>query len=140
MKKLTPWFIAITVGIIAVYDIWVILEYGNEESISAHILTMGFYIPQVPLSLGYIFGHLTFPKKIDKNYRDKIMPWSIGISAVVMYLGIIDVYQLYWGGGLDALIFGGKEFKQPVFFILGYILGHYLWPMPQDKWKNRFKE
>lgn len=138
MKK-TIWFITITLAIIAIYDVWVIFAYGNEESISAHILSMGAVVPQIPLALGYIFGHLTWPFNVTDSYRNKVMPFSIAASLVIMYLGIIDVYQLYWGGGLEAVIFGGREFYQMPLFVAGYVFGHFLWPMPESKWKDRYK-
>ena len=138
MRNITIWFIVITCTVIAVYDVWIILEAGNQESVSAHLLSIMQVVPQAPLLLGYIFGHLTYPYGASEKYRNAVMPISVAFGLCIGYLMIIDVYQLYWGGGIDAVIFGGKKFEMHYIFLLGNPIGWLLWPMPKSKWSNRF--
>lgn len=133
-------FIALIVFAIFGYDIWVIFKYGNEESVSAHLLSMGEVIPQIPMLLGYIMGHLTTSRKVTPEAKKKMNKGSYTFWGVVGPAAAYDVYQVYFGSGLAGIIFKGKEFNQMVPFAICYLLGAYLWAMPKSKWSGRFKK
>ena len=138
--KITIWFIILTLAAIGIYDVWVIYEYGNEESISAHLLSMGEIIPQVPMLLGYTMGHLTIPRDVNEKQKKNMNLGSYTFFAVVGLACCHDVYQIYFGSGIDSVIFKGKEFNQAFIFLPSYLLGGFLWGMPKEKWKGRFKK
>lgn len=135
MKK-TPWFIAITIFVIAVYDVWVIMKYGNQESISAHLLSLNEVSIFFPSLLGFTFGHLTWPNRNSFLHKTSFKPYSYIFFLLMGIPAIYDFYQLYFNHG-DVLIKTGIDSSIP--FIVGYTLGHFFWPMNPSKWSGRFK-
>lgn len=137
MRKITPYFILITVMAIAIYDVWVILTYGNQESISAHLLSLGEVSLFFPALLGFTFGHLTWPNRKSFLHTAKKKPYSYIFFLLTGIPAIHDFYQLYFNQGqvlFDVMI-------NPVFpFLISYVLGHFFWPMNPKKWSNRFGE
>ena len=56
--NLTILFCAIVVAAIAIFDVWIILKKGKQESISAHIIRASHKYPMLPFLLGIVCGHL----------------------------------------------------------------------------------
>ena len=135
--KYTIWFIALTVAAIALYDVWVIITYGNVESVSRHLLYMGHYVPQVPAMLGYTFGHVSSLLELPLEFRKKVMPYSISGFIIVACTACYDVYQLYWGAGQEGTLSGGKEFNMAVVFGVFFVMGMIFWNMPKSIWKRK---
>lgn len=136
-KFLTPLFTFSTVILIAIYDVYIILKEGNEESISAHILSMGEVTPFLPLLLGFTFGHLTWPNKKNFTHNLKTNYYSYGFFLVNTPPAIYDVYQMYLGNG--KMIFPEYQISAVFPFLIAYVLGHYWWPMKPVKWSGRFR-
>lgn len=137
MKKITAYFILITVAIITFYDTWVIFKYGNQESISAHILSLGEVSLFFPSLLGFTFGHLTWPKRKSFLFGKKVRPYSYIFFLINGVPAIHDFYSLYFGSGKVLLDINVNPL---IPFVLSYILGHFLWPMNPVKWSGRFKK
>lgn len=136
MRKLTGYFILITIIVIAVYDIYVVLKHGNQESVSAHLLSLGEVSLFFPMLLGFTFGHLTWPSKTSFLYKKKVRVYSYIFFLVNGVPAVYDFYNLYFGSGEPLLSFR----IMPVYpFLFSYVLGHYLWPMEPIKWSGRFK-
>ena len=56
--SITLIFIALLVAAIAIFDVWVILKKGKQESISAYIIRYSHKYPSIPFLLGFLCGHL----------------------------------------------------------------------------------
>lgn len=137
-KNYTPIFIFSIVALIAVYDVYIIMDQTNRESISAHLLSMGEVTPFIPCLLGFTFGHLTWPNKNSFLHKTSFRPYSYIFFALTAPPAIYDVVNLYITGG-ETLI--ENYDLSPVFpFLISYVLGHFLWPMNPDKWSGRFKK
>ena len=70
MINLTVLFIVSCVFIVAVFDVWVILNKGKQESISAHIIRNSKNYPLIVLLFGIILGHLFWPMKTEDIYSN----------------------------------------------------------------------
>jgi hypothetical protein len=70
MKKITTIFIAVSILIIAVFDLWVIQSYGKQESISAYIIRWSHEYPSIPFLFGFLCGHLFWSMKKKDIYKD----------------------------------------------------------------------
>lgn len=66
MKKITPYFIIITIIIIAAYDFWIIAVQGKPESVSATMIRWAHEYPSFPFLMGFTMGHLFWRMK-DKD-------------------------------------------------------------------------
>lgn len=64
---ITVIFIIFLVAAIAVFDVWVIIKKGKQESISAYIIRWSKQYPSIPFLLGYVMGHLTW-SMADKDW------------------------------------------------------------------------
>ena len=136
-KYYTTYFILITILLITIYDIWVIRNYGNQESISAHLLSLSEVSVFFPSLLGFVFGHLTWPNRNSFLYGKTKKPYSYIFFTLNGIPAIHDFYQLYFKHG-NVLV---SMSYNPVFpFIISYILGHFFWPMNPVKWSKRFEE
>lgn len=49
--------IALTVVIWVAYDVFAVLEYGNEATISVRMLRLGKAYPIIPFATGVLVGH-----------------------------------------------------------------------------------
>jgi predicted permease len=65
--NLTILFIFIVVAAIAIFDVWVIIKKGKQESISAHIIRLSRQYPSIPFLIGFVCGHL-FWSMADKDW------------------------------------------------------------------------
>ena len=138
MNKYTYRFVGLVILAIAIYDIWVIKVHGNNNSISAYFLALGEVTPFVPLMLAYTMGHLTAPrhsklihKVLKKNYL------SMAFFTVFMPLMLWDVWQVHNSGNM---IFPEYETPHIVPSMIGYLLGHLIWPMNPKAWSGIFKK
>lgn len=64
---LTPIVVGLLVVLIAVYDVWIILKKGKQESISAYIIRWSKQYPSIPFLIGFVAGHL-FWSMSDKDW------------------------------------------------------------------------
>lgn len=62
MKK-TPIFILLTIVLIAVYDVYIIMTAGKQESVSATMIRWGYDYPIFTFLMGVTFGHLFWRMK-----------------------------------------------------------------------------
>lgn len=135
-KNFTPIFIGVVVGLITIYDVWVIMKYGNSESISAHLLSLGEVVPFIPALLGFTFGHLTWPNRDSFLHGKSFKPYSYIFFILMGVPAIHDFYQLYVGGG--NILLNGYRINSALPFLASYILGHYFWPMAPQAWSGRY--
>jgi hypothetical protein len=56
--NITILFIFIIVASIAIFDVWIIMKKGKQESISAHIIRASHKYPSIPFLAGFVCGHL----------------------------------------------------------------------------------
>lgn len=137
MLKYTYMFVWGTILSIGLYDVWVISNHGNENSISAYFLGLGEVTPFVPLMLAYTMGHLTAPrnsklihKTLSYNY------FSIAFFMVFGPLMIFDVVQVHTSGDM---IFPNYDIPHIVPSSIGYLMGWLIWPMNPKSWSGIFK-
>jgi len=71
MKKLTPYFIIITIVIIAIYDFWIITVEGKLQSVSAVLIRWSYEYPSFTFLMGFTFGHLFWKMKDKDLIEDK---------------------------------------------------------------------
>ena len=72
MKKITPWFIILTIIVIGVYDFWIIGTQGKVESVSATVIRWSHEYPSFTFLMGFTFGHLFWRMKKEDVYgKDK---------------------------------------------------------------------
>ncbi len=138
MKKSTPIFIILIILVIAIYDFFIISKQGNSESISAYLLSMGEVTPFLNLLLGLVFGHLTWPNRTSLIHNMKRNYFSYSFFAIFTPMAIYDFYQGVYGSG--NFIINNYKLGSLVPFIVGYISGHYVWPMSPVHWSKRFKK
>lgn len=137
-KKVTPIFIFSTIVLIAIYDVFIILNQGNQESISAHILSMGEVTPFIPALLGFTFGHLTWPNKDSFLHKRNFKPYSYLFFLLITPPAVYDVACMYIIE--NDFIFKNYNLSPFLPFVASYILGHFFWPMEPIKWSGRFKK
>ena len=70
MKKITPYFIILTILAIGIYDFWIIMEQGKSESVSATIIRWSHEYPSFTFLMGFTFGHLFWRMK-EKDLKVK---------------------------------------------------------------------
>ena len=71
MKKITPYFIILTIIVIAVYDFYIIAVQGKAESVSATMIRWSHEYPSFTFLMGFTFGHLFWRMKKVDVYGDK---------------------------------------------------------------------
>lgn len=69
MKK-TPIFIFSLILLIIFYDVWVIINYGAQESISAYVIEWSYSMPAFSFLTGFVMGHLFWRMKKNKRTED----------------------------------------------------------------------
>ena len=65
--KLTPIFIGLIIVAIAVYDVWVIVMHGSQESISHYLIDWSYKHPVLPFVMGFAMGHLFWQYRGDRK-------------------------------------------------------------------------
>lgn len=63
MKKLTGYFIVFGIIIIAIYDIYALIEGGESATISSIIFNNSQVAPMIPLAFGVLIGHVFWQSK-----------------------------------------------------------------------------
>lgn len=66
--SLTVIFIIIVVIAIAIFDVYIIMKKGKQESISAYIIRGSHKYPLMVLLLGIVLGHLFWSMKTEDIY------------------------------------------------------------------------
>lgn len=66
--NLTVLFIVCTFLAIVIFDIWVIMKNGKQESISAHIIRGSKQYPLLVLLFGIVLGHLFWSMRTEDIY------------------------------------------------------------------------
>ena len=68
--KITKIFIAVMIVLIAAYDVYTIVLYGTETSVSHVMITWAYEYPVFPFVMGFVMGHLFWrmgqTKKLDE--------------------------------------------------------------------------
>lgn len=68
--SITAFFIIATVIIWAVFDVYIIVKKGKQESISAYIIRGSYKYPLVVLCFGILLGHLFWSMRTEDIYYD----------------------------------------------------------------------
>ena len=50
-----------TIMLLIVYDIFILLDKGVEQTISSVLLKLGQKYPIIPFGIGVVFGHIFWP-------------------------------------------------------------------------------
>lgn len=58
LQTYTRIFIAATIGVIIIYDVWVAVAGGTGTTVSHELITWAYRYPILPFALGVVFGHL----------------------------------------------------------------------------------
>lgn len=58
MKKITGYFIVFGIILIAIYDIYALIEGGQPATISSIIFNNSKVAPMIPLAFGVLIGHV----------------------------------------------------------------------------------
>lgn len=66
--NITILFIICTALAIAIFDVWVIIKHGKQESVSAHIIRGSKKYPLLVLLFGIVLGHLFWSMRTDDIY------------------------------------------------------------------------
>jgi predicted permease len=66
--NLTVLFMIVIASIIAIFDVYIILKKGKQESISAHIIRGSKNFPLLVLLFGILLGHLFWSMKTEDIY------------------------------------------------------------------------
>lgn len=69
LKKITAYFILISVIVILGYDGWVILQGGREVSISHQVIEWSYEMPAMVFLVGFLCGHLFWRMRDTKATR-----------------------------------------------------------------------
>jgi TctA family transporter len=65
--SITLIFIFLIIAAIAIFDVWVIIKKGKQQSISAYIIRWSKQYPSIPFLIGFVAGHL-FWSMSDKDW------------------------------------------------------------------------
>lgn len=68
-RKLTFYFLALLVVVIAAFDVYVIFEGGKESSISHVLIELSYEYPSITFMLGFVCGHLFWRMKSTKQMK-----------------------------------------------------------------------
>jgi uncharacterized membrane-anchored protein YhcB (DUF1043 family) len=71
-RKLTYWFIAVVVVVIAVFDVYVILDAGKESSVSQVLIELSYEYPSLTFMMGFVMGHLFWRMKSNKQMKKAV--------------------------------------------------------------------
>ena len=58
IKKLTVYFIFVTILVIVGYDLYAVYTGGTEATISYVIMTWSYSFPSFSFAMGFLMGHL----------------------------------------------------------------------------------
>jgi len=58
LKKKTVYFIALTIMLIAIWDVYAIVNGGTEASISHTMIVWSYKYPAFTFLMGFVMGHL----------------------------------------------------------------------------------
>lgn len=70
IMNITIIFIISTVLAIAVFDFWVIIKKGKQESVSAHIIRGSKQYPLLVLLFGIVLGHLFWSMRTEDIFHN----------------------------------------------------------------------
>lgn len=71
MKFTAALFIAITIVVIAIVDVYLIMTGGTAASISHQIITWSYEYPAFTFLMGFTMGHLFWRMKATKELKEK---------------------------------------------------------------------
>jgi len=107
--------IAVVVGLIG-YDIFVVVEPTEGDTISEVTLSWAWQSAFVPFALGVLGGHFTWPRKASPTFRK----WSaLGLLAFGVALLGADFLNLT------------PNVMPVIYFLPGVLAGHIFWPQVQ---------
>ena len=112
-KKITAGLIIAITAIAIIYDIVIVIEPTQGDTISEVILSFAYRHPFLPLAMGVLIGHLTWPRKYSDKKR---IYFIIALAITGASVLVIDVLKVI------------PPIKPVIAVIPGIILGHFLWP------------
>lgn len=69
MKKVTSLLLVVVVSLLVIYDVFAIAKGGTEASISSVIIAFSYKMPMATFSVGFIFGHLFWRMRTNKDTK-----------------------------------------------------------------------
>lgn len=112
-RYITTAIILITTGGLIAWDIFVAIEPTPHDTISEVVLSYLRRHPFIPLAMGVLVGHLSWPWSAASSFKLWLV---LGLCAAGVAFLVLDIIRLLPG-------------QWPIVYVLaGILLGHFLWP------------